>query len=148
MSTFDKAIAAHPNDPRIGRTARGDEIRIIARGADTNGSIGIFEGWAAPGTGPDWHRHTRETEVFQVVTGTFRFWCGDDVFDGGPGAIVTLPPRIPHQWKNIGDEVGQLLTFVSPGGFEEHFIEIARMAEVTDEAMIALDAKYGIMDGR
>ena len=85
--------------------------------------------------------------MFHVVSGTFRFWCGEERFDAGPGATVALPPHVPHRWKNIGDINAQIMTIVSPGGFEEHFIEIAKMAEVTDDAIAALDAKYGIVDG-
>jgi mannose-6-phosphate isomerase-like protein (cupin superfamily) len=145
--TFNKAIMARPTDLPIGRTARGDEIRIIARSLDTDGSIGMFGAWVEPDTGPDWHTHSRETEVFHVISGTFRFWCGDDCFDGGPGVTVTLPPHVPHQWKNIGDTPGQIMTIVTPGGFEEHLIEIAALDVVTDEAIAALDARYGIVDG-
>lgn len=147
MGAFDQAIVARPTDPAIRRTARGDDVRIIARSADTAGAIGMFEAWVEPGTGPDWHTHSRETEVFHVVSGTFRFWCGDQRFDGGPGTTVTLPPHVPHQWKNIGDTLAQIMTIVTPGGFEEHFIEIAAMSEITDEAIVALDARYGIVDG-
>jgi len=148
VKPFDKAIVALPDDPPIGRTGRGDPVHIVARSSDTGGTIGMFEARVEPGTGPDWHSHARETEVFHVVAGTFRFWCGDDVFEGGAGATVTMPPNVPHQWKNIGDDVGQMLAIVTPGGFEEHFIEIAQMSDVTDEAVAALDVKYGITDGR
>jgi mannose-6-phosphate isomerase-like protein (cupin superfamily) len=144
---FTKAIVSLPSDPRIGRTARGDEVRIVARGSETGGTIGIFEAWPEPGTGPDWHVHTRETEVFHVVSGSFRFGCGEQSFEAGPGATVTLPAHIPHQWKNIGTTRGQVLTVVTPAGFEEHFVEVANMAAVTDEAMAALDEKYGILAG-
>jgi mannose-6-phosphate isomerase-like protein (cupin superfamily) len=145
---FDTAVVGRPTDKRRGRTARGDEIRIVATSSDTGGSIGIFDGVIAPGTGPDWHIHSRETEVFHVVTGNFRFWCGDDEFEAGPGTTVTLPPHVPHQWKNVGTEPGLVLTFVAPGGFEQHFLEIAALGDVTDEAMAAIDAKYGVRDGR
>lgn len=145
--TFNRAIVARPTDRRIGRTARGDEIRIVALGSETEGSIGIFEGSISPGTGPDWHVHTRETEVFHVVSGSFRFWCGPDEFEAGPGTTVTLPPNVPHQWKNVGEENGLVLTFVTPGGFEEHFIEIAKLDEVTDQAMADIDRKYGVKEG-
>lgn len=145
---FDRAVVGRPDDQRLGRTARGDEIRIVARSSETAGSVGIFEGIIAPGTGPDWHMHTRETEIFHVLSGLFRFWCGPDEFEAGPGTTVTLPPHVAHQWKNIGDEDGVVLTFVTPGGFEEHFIEIAQLDGVTDEAMAELDRKYGVSDGR
>jgi hypothetical protein len=40
-----------------------------------------------------------------------------------------------------------ILTFVTPGGFEEHFMEIARLDQVTDQAMAEIDGRYGVRDG-
>ncbi len=120
---------------------------MIARAVDTDGTIGMWEVWAKPGMGPPWHTHRRETEIFRIISGTFRFWCGQDSFDVGPGATVTLPPNVAHQWKNVGADTGQVLAIVAPGGFEEQFLDIARMPLVSREAIVALDEKYGIIDG-
>jgi len=73
-----------------------------------------------------------------------------------PISIVAQPYRTietgyPGQsngnWKNVGGEYGLVLTRVTPGGFDEHFIEIAQLDEVTDQAMAKIDKKYGVRDG-
>lgn len=47
----------------------------------------------------------------------------------------------------MGGEDGLVLTLVTPGGFDEHFIEIVQLDEVTDQAMAKIDKKYGVRDG-
>jgi len=76
----------------------------------------MWETFTEPGTGPSPHVHVRETEVFRVISGRYRFWCGETCFDGGPGTTVTLPPLVPHAWRNIGDTPGQMFAIVTPGG--------------------------------
>jgi hypothetical protein len=39
----------------------------------------MWETFTPPGKGPHDHTHTRETEIFRVIRGTYRFRCGDDV---------------------------------------------------------------------
>ncbi len=75
MAGFDRAIVS-PDQHRVGKTARGDDVTDIARAESTNGALGICSSVVAPGTGPDLHTHRRETEVFHVISGTFCFWCG------------------------------------------------------------------------
>lgn len=147
MSVFDKAIVS-PADDIAGKTARGDDVRVIARASATNGALGLWSSIIAPGTGPDWHTHSREIEVFHVLSGAFRFWCSNDIFDVGPGATVVLPPNVPHQWKNTGAVDGELFTIVTPGGFEQNFLDLAALDEVTDEAAAEIERRLGVAEGR
>jgi mannose-6-phosphate isomerase-like protein (cupin superfamily) len=146
MSKFDRAIVT-PRDVTAGKTGRGDDVAVIARAGNTNGMIGIWESVIEPGTGPNWHTHARELEVFRVISGTFRFWCGDEIFDGGPGTTVVLPPNVPHQWKNTGPTPGLLFTVVTPGGFEQNFVDIAAMPEITDAGLAEIDRRLEVTDG-
>lgn len=146
MSAFIKAIVSSPVAEPTGLNARGGRMVIHVRAVHTNGMIGMWEVASPPGVGPDWHTHTRETKVFRVISGTFRFWCGDDVFDLGPGGTITLPPLVPHQWKNVGDAPGQMFAVVAPGGFEEMFIEFARRGSVSREDVLAVETGLGLVD--
>lgn len=102
-----------------------------------------------PGSGPSWHTHSRETEVFVVVSSTFRFWCGDQSFEAGPGSVVALPPHVPHQWFNIGEEPGRLFAVVTPAAFEQMFIDFHAMpGEISDEYIAEVEAGLGVTDGR
>ncbi len=124
----------------------GPDYHVIhATAADTGGSMGVFEAVIGPGNGPHWHMHTREDELFQVISGQFRFWCGAETFDGGPGAVVVAPRNLRHRWVNIGDTVGRMLVVVTPGGFEAFFHDIAREAELTGPRIIEIEARYGVI---
>jgi mannose-6-phosphate isomerase-like protein (cupin superfamily) len=140
MVDFDRAIVSTLHSSS-GKTGRGDAVAVIARTENTNGALGIWSTLAAPGTGPTWHVHTRETEVFYVVSGEFRFWCGTEAFNLGRDNTIVLPPKIPHQWKNIGTTAGQLFAFVTPGGFEQNFLAIAALPAITAEALAKIDAQ-------
>ena len=145
---FDKPVLSLPGRQRISDNGRGGRGVIHLTAEETGGAIGMWEAHPAPGTGPGWHTHTRETETFCILAGTFRFWVGEDTCDAGPGGVVALPPHIPHQWKNVGDTPGHGIGISTPGGFERFFIELARKGGMmTPEEIAALNAELGVVDG-
>lgn len=80
-----------------------------------------------------------------MLVGTFRFWCGDDVIEAGTGSTIFAPRNVRHRWENIGATDGHLLFIVTPGGFETFFDDISALPEVTPAAILAVEAKYGII---
>ena len=148
LAPFPLAVVSFPTDPPNGRTARGDDVLVQVRASDTAGQFGAWVSTIAPGTGPSWHTHSRETELFAVISSTFRFWCGTDQFTAGPGAVVALPPHVPHQWLNIGDEPGRLFAVVTPGGFEQMFIDYRAMDGASEAELLAVEAALGVSDSR
>jgi Cupin domain len=84
------------------------------------------------------HVHRREDEVFHIVEGRFRVWCGDRTWDVGPGGVAFLPRGVPRTFRNAGPGVGRLLTTVVPGGFEGFFLLAARRGLAVPGAMPAL----------
>jgi quercetin dioxygenase-like cupin family protein len=126
--------------------------RTHLRAAQTGGIIGVSEAIFPPGYGVHWHTHTREDETFQVISGSFRVWCGDGVADAGPGSVIFAPRGLRHRWQNIGSSEGQLLFILTPGGFESFFDDLAALPEVTPATIFALEARYGvrseILDGQ
>ena len=142
MSVFEKAIISLPGSERVIHPFGEDQI-VHATAEETGGAMGIFEGIIAPGHGVHWHTHTREEEVFRVIEGRFRFWCGDQVAEGGPGTTVVGPRNVPHRWQNIGDTDGRLLFIVTPGGMERFFVEVAELKEISPEIVEAIERKYG-----
>jgi mannose-6-phosphate isomerase-like protein (cupin superfamily) len=146
MAPFPRAVVSFPTDPPNGMTARGDDVLVQVRSIDTAGRLGAWDALIAPGTGPSWHTHTREKEVFCVRSSTFRFWCGSDSVIAGPGSVVVLPPHAPHQWFNIGSEPGQLFAMVTPGGFEQMFIDFRAIGVVTDADVASIESALGVSD--
>ena len=137
-------------DPAI--SLPGDARRIVSAGtfdlrihwSATNGAMSVWESLVAPEEGPPMHIHTAEDETFYVLDGTFRFWCGEESFEAGPGTVAVLPRGIPHTFKNTGGTTGKLLCVCTPGGFEEFFIELER-DKVTDPATLAaIGERYGV----
>ncbi|TCU37416.1 cupin domain [Rhizobium azibense] len=106
----------------------------------------MWETFTPPGQGPAPHTHTRETEVFRVVCGLYRFQCGDEEFDAPPGTVVVLPPHVRHGWRNISDEPGQMFGTVTPGGCEQLFIDIEASCADTPEKIAVIEARLGIIN--
>ena len=51
------------------------------------------------------HSHINE-QITQVVSGTMRFWFGDDksqVMDLHAGDVIVIPENVPHEALMIGD---------------------------------------------
>jgi quercetin dioxygenase-like cupin family protein len=141
---FVRAVVSFPTSPQLGRAPHGSPILIHATGEQTNGAFGMWETFVPPGKGPDPHTHSRETEVFRVIAGTFKFTCGDETFEAPTGTVVTLPPHVPHGWTNIGDSMGQVMAIVSPAGFEQLFLEVAKLSNPTPREVALIERRLGV----
>lgn len=148
MAGFNKAVVSRPGQERIAPAPFGGHVVVHATAKETGGALGMWETFTPPGKGPHDHTHTRETETFRVVRGVYRFRCGDEEFDAQAGAVVVMPPNIPHSFRNIGDEPGQMCVTVTPGGFEEMFFEIGKSGASTIEAIAAIEARFGIVNAQ
>lgn len=146
MADFAKAVVSMPGKERTARAPFGGRVVIHATAEETGGAFGMWETFTPPGQGPAPHLHTRETEVFRVVRGTYRFRCGGDEFDAPPGTVVVLPMLVQHNWTNISDELGQLFAIVTPGGFERLFMEIASTRANTPEKIAEIEAGLGVVN--
>lgn len=114
---------------------------------ETNGVVAVLRVFVPAGEGAAPHLHSREDEVFEVVRGHYRFRHGDHEVDAPPGAIVFMPRGIPHTFRNVGNEPGEHILTVIPGGLENMFREISAAnlelpRDIDKYAKIAL--KYGI----
>jgi mannose-6-phosphate isomerase-like protein (cupin superfamily) len=146
MAQFDRAVLSAPGRERVARTPFGARIVIHATAEETGGALGMWETLTPPGQGPASHTHTRETEVFRVVRGLYRFRCGVEEFDAPPGTVVTLPPFVPHSWRNIGQEHGQMFAIVTPGGCERLFLDIEATGARTPEEVAVIERRLGIVN--
>ena len=144
--TFTTAVASVPGKERVARAPFGGRIVIHATGEQTGGAFGMWETFVPPGQGPAPHTHTRETEVFRVIKGVFRFQCGAEVFDAAAGSVVTLPPHVEHGWINVGDEPGQMFGIVTPAGFEQLFIRVEALGARTEEEIARIESGLGVVN--
>ena len=143
---FDRAVVSTPGNERVARTPFGAHVVIHATAQDTNGAFGMWETFTPPGQGPAPHTHTRESEIFRVIRGTYRFRCGDEEFDAPAGTVVALPPHVQHSWVNVGAEPGQMFVMVTPGGCEQLFIDIEATGADTPTKIAAIEACLGIVN--
>lgn len=100
--------------------------RVALGAADTGGSLSIFELVLAPGEGPGEHVHSREHEVWYVLSGAFRFLLGDEIVHCPEGGLAFGPLGTPHTFQNVGPETGRLLVISAPSGLEDLFLEYDR----------------------
>jgi mannose-6-phosphate isomerase-like protein (cupin superfamily) len=146
MTHAGTLVVSAPGRERTARTPFGAPIVIHATAAETGSALGMWETFTPPGQGPAAHTHTRETEVFRVIRGLYRFRCGTEEFDAGPGTVITLPPFVEHVWRNIGDEPGQMFAIVTPGGCEQLFLDIAATGATTPEEIAVIERRLGIIN--
>lgn len=140
-NAFDPVISL-PGETRI--LVDGD-FEMLVTAKQTGGELGMVVISNAPDGGHPINTHTTETETFYVLEGQYRFFVGDETFDGGPGTTVVNPANVPHTFKNIGTTPGRLLAVYTPGGFEEFFLEWDATGITRGPALGALEKKHGIV---
>ena len=118
-------------------------IEILAGAAQTDGELGVIviEGKAGEGPGPAF-THTKESETWYVLEGTYEFHVGDKAFEGGPGTFISVDAGQVHGFKNKTD--GRLLIVFSPGGYEQFFIDWDAQNLERGPALGALENTYGV----
>ena len=97
---------------------------------ETAGKWSLLEYLAPPKfAGPPLHWHKVTHEVFYVLAGIVTFRLGDEVFTGEADSMVYIPRGVLHTFSNQQDKPARFLMFVTPGGFDEYFKELAAMAQ-------------------
>ena len=97
---------------------------------ETAGKWSLLEYLAPPKfAGPPLHWHKVTHEVFYVLAGIVTFRLGDEVFTGEADSMVYIPRGVLHTFSNQQDKPARFLMFVTPGGFDEYFKELAALAQ-------------------
>ena len=105
--------------------------RFLIRSEQTGGRFALIEHTIAPrALGAPTHTHEREDEYSFVLSGRMGALLGEEVLEAGPGELIEKPRGIPHAFWNAIDEETRLLELISPGGFEQYFIEMAPLLNV------------------
>jgi quercetin dioxygenase-like cupin family protein len=92
---------------------------------ETGGAFSLMEASIEPGRLIPPHVHTREDELFYPLEGELGIRIGDQEYQLGPGSCVFAPRGIPHAVWNAGTRPSRGLAFISPGGLEKYFEEMA-----------------------
>lgn len=113
----------------------------------TNGAYSVVISNTPPQGGPPLHVHEHEDELFYILMGTYEFRFGDETVVANPGDFVHLPAHIPHTFRNIGSAPGMAMNTMTPGGFEQFFVEIDQLPkdEPLDRSQVAaIASRYGL----
>jgi quercetin dioxygenase-like cupin family protein len=103
----------------------GDTLSVLLDGAATDGRLMVGRFQVSEGEAPPWHVHTREDEVFLLISGTALVWAGDQESELTEGGIVWLPRNVPHSYR-ITSKTADLLMINTPAGIEGMFRETGR----------------------
>lgn len=58
--------------------------------------------------------HANSHEVFYVVRGSVLLRCGDQLYELNEGDAQIIPPTMPHQLTNIGNEIAIVSWSMAP----------------------------------
>ena len=99
----------------------GGPLRLLASGDRTGGTVGAWYDEVPPGGALFLHIHHLADELFYVLAGEFRFQVGETVTTVSEGSFVFIPRGAVHAYRNVGNQTGRLLGFVTPAGLEEFY---------------------------
>ncbi|HEY8959057.1 cupin domain-containing protein [Chitinophaga sp.] len=132
----------------------GHLLSILLRSADTNGLFSLLKMTEIKGLEPPPHTHTREDETFLLLDGEIEFSVKNETYHAVAGDTMFLPRNIQHSFKVLTAR-SEVLILLTPGGFEQFFIEMSEPAPELKQAplpagppdiarLVATSAKYGI----
>ena len=125
----------------------GTHMLIRIDGRDTGGTVAVVETHDIPGGGPPPHIHHREDETFQILEGDYEFSVAGRTIAAKKGTSLFAPHGFPHTYRYVGKTPGQLMTVITPAGFEGFFEEIGAMSPQQHQdipLVIEIGKKYGL----
>jgi len=85
-------------------TIKGEEVRPgVSRKGFRGDHFMMVMNTLEPGMEINPHSHPFEQAVY-IVQGKVRFHVGDEVFEGGPGSLIRIPPNVEHYAEPFGGE--------------------------------------------
>ena len=105
----------------------GERITFRTTAAQSNGELVAIDLELPPGAsvpGP-LHLHPLQEERFEVVRGTMRFRIRRDRVVAEPGEVTVVPPGVPHDFANVGDETALVRVEIRPALKMEQLFETA-----------------------
>jgi len=127
--------------------AFGLDLRVRVPPASSGGALTAIETTNRPGFGPPLHRH-RETEIFYVLEGAYRFVVDGAQFEAATGAVVTAPGGSAHAFVNITDRPARQYILIVPGldavAFFSGLGEVMRDGRPDQARLNAFGAAWGV----
>lgn len=96
----------------------GATFTVKAAGTDTEGRVAVMEQSGPAGLTVAAHTHEGEDEMFYVLEGELRGFCGVQRWTASAGAFIFLPRDVEHGFEVVGDRPARALTIVGPARFD------------------------------
>src|SRR5579875_660350 len=161
---YNRKVASMPIDdmslqPYILQANEGEAIwyattrmTLKATSKSTGGTLSLVEIVAAPDTALPWHVHRRDDEMLYILDGLLFIKCGDELFEGCPGAFIFLPRSIPHSFKVVSETMARFLVLGIPAGIDQYFVDTGtpaleeglRPQPIDFQQMAAISTRHGI----
>lgn len=116
---------------KIVRKNEGTELRVFGNpqwqkvvGDDTQNQVFEWVDDLAPGSGIPPHIHTKEDEIFRVITGEVEIMVDGKTTTLKKGDMAFAPKNLVHSWKVVGDEKATMWVSAFPSGMEHMFHEL------------------------
>ncbi|EAR50390.1 hypothetical protein OG2516_02703 [Oceanicola granulosus HTCC2516] len=119
-------------------TWNGTQYKTILTNDSTSGVMSIVDSVSPAGSGPPRHVHHAEDEVFVVLTGTLEWWMEGETGTCGAGEALFVPRGREHTFRVSDDAPCRHLVILTPGGFEQFFMEMAEKGCRIPEDMAAI----------
>ena len=98
-------------------------LRMLASSEETKGAWSLVELKEMPGYHTNLHRHNHTDEAFYVMEGVLTVKINNKTIDYPAGSYVLIPRGTPHAQGNLGKVPVRVLLTMTPGGFEQSFID-------------------------
>ncbi|MBK9686484.1 MAG: cupin domain-containing protein [Saprospiraceae bacterium] len=145
-----KAFVLYKGQSRFGvptpfKGVNPNDLKLSTR--DTAGKLSAFWYRGVEKTGPSYHAHPFQDEVFYVLEGNYVFQLGEEKQLLNKGDLIFLPRTIPHTWVQVSD-VGQLFYFLQPAGkMEEFFLKMTESGgKMSREESRQVGESHGIIN--
>ncbi len=103
----------------------GVSYKTILSSAASSGAMSIVRSVSSPGSGPPRHIHHEEDETFVILTGRCEFWMAGEVSSVVSGETMFIPRGTEHTFQICTPDDCEHLVILTPGGFEQFFVDMA-----------------------
>jgi quercetin dioxygenase-like cupin family protein len=86
----------------------GEYVHVMEGGRHGYQNLTVGITYTAPGGAPPMHTHMGE-EAHVLLEGEILYALGDSIFAIEGPYIVNIPPMVPHSFKNIRDDLAELV---------------------------------------
>lgn len=124
--------------------------RLLVSSEATGGQYAVIELVEGPGYRTPWHRHDGMEERYYVIEGALTVHSAEGTREYPAGSWISIPSGAAHAQGNTSQAPVKLLLTITPGGFEQFFVDRAELYKTIrrddpgfQEKMIALAGRHG-----